>query len=103
MFRTRTPQEKTSDPQAVEWAVIDGRKGAAPMVAVGILAVERAVGGNKLLGAADARVAKIEVGDAVQIRGNVALLARPLRLQTQFQSIDMNLNNTVLSTEFSPP
>ena len=79
--------QSTSDPKAVEGAVIDGREGAAPMVAVSILAIERAVGSDKLLGAANARVAKIEVGDTVQIRGNVALLARPFRLQPKFQSV----------------
>ena len=78
--------QSTSDPKAVEGAVIDGREGAAPMVAVSILAIERAVGSDKLLGAVNARVAKIEVGDTVQIRGNVALLARPFRLQPKFQS-----------------
>jgi hypothetical protein len=62
------------------------------VVAVGILAVERAVGGHKLLGVVDARVSEVKVGDTVKIRGDVALLSRPLGLKIEKQE-NINPNN----------
>ncbi len=71
------------DAFAIEGAVIHGRERAAPVVAVGVLTVERAVRGHELLGVVDARVAKIKVRDSVEIRGNVAFLSRPFGLRKQ--------------------
>ena len=76
------------DALAIEGAVVHGRERAAPVVAVGVLAVERAVRGHELLGVVDARVAKIKVRHSVEIRGNVALLSWPLGLQKQTQTAD---------------
>jgi hypothetical protein len=71
------------------------------MVAVGVLAVERAVGGHKLLGIVDARVTEIKVRDTVKIRGNVALLSRPLGLHKNTMS---NWTSWIAEkTRISPP
>ncbi len=62
---------------AIKGVVIHSRERAAPVVAIGVLAVEWAVEGHELLSVVDARVTEIKVRDTVKICGNVGTRSAP--------------------------
>jgi hypothetical protein len=76
---------------AIEGVVIHSRERAAPVVAIGVLAVEWAVGGHELLSVVDARVTEIKVRNTVKICCNVALLSRPLGLHHRVHGQNLTL------------